>query len=187
MMFLIPTSEQRGRSCAGGISARYISLPDARFAPFVERTDRRKEGIRLRILLFLFCVTLFLASTLAGQENPPTPYAINVVRSALRARSDGHKFILSQTAKSVARLGDCVSIALLKILENRDLTNPDKVRDFLPIVRDAFSHPEIISIEADKNPKVTLFLLSYMLENTPDAQTQHEIQQAMDFVRNKTQ
>lgn len=141
----------------------------------------------MRTLLILSAVSLLLAIALGGQEKPPTPYAINVVQSALRTRSGGQKFILSQTAKSLARLGDCVSIALLKILEDRELTSPDKVRDFLPLIRDAFSHPEIISIEADKSPRVTLFLLNYVLQSTADAQMQHEIQQTIDFIRTKTQ
>jgi hypothetical protein len=38
----------------------------------------------------------------------------------------------------------------------------------------------------DRKPKVTLFLLSYLLRNIADAQVQHEIQQTIDFIEKET-
>jgi hypothetical protein len=60
------------------------------------------------------------------------------------------------------RLGDSVSIALLRILDEQELVDPKTVQTFLPLIRDSFSYPPIIALQVDKKPKVTLFLLKYL-------------------------
>src|SRR5262249_31542523 len=114
----------------------------------------------MRILEVVSCGLLVFAAARGGEVNEADPYAISVVQVALKMRSAGHKFILSQTQKHLARLGDGVSIALLKILDGQDLTIPQMVSEVLPIIRDSFAQPELISIEVDKKPKITLFLLN---------------------------
>ncbi len=57
------------------------------------------------------------------------------------------------------------------------------MKDFLPIIRDSFGRPELISAEVDKKPKVTLLLLDYLrLKMTSDSQTQLDIDQTIEFL-----
>jgi hypothetical protein len=82
--------------------------------------------------------------------------------------------------------GLAISIALLKILDDQDIRNPATVRDFLPIIRSAFSAPQFASVESDKKPRVTLFLLEHLQQEINDVQVRLEIEQTINFVRAKT-
>jgi hypothetical protein len=140
----------------------------------------------VRITLFIFCALLGLVGASLGQSGDSDPYSINVVKFELQMRSGGGKVIHGFSQKSLSRLGDGVSVAIMKILDQHALTNPETVRDFLPIVKDCFSQPQLISIAADKTPRVTLFLLDYVRQNVTDPQVQQEIQQTEEFVKAKT-
>ncbi len=115
------------------------------------------------------------------------PYSLNLVSSELKVNAAGRRIVRSWAQKGLVLLGDGVSVALLKLLDDSDLKNPEKVRDFLPIIRDAFGQPQSIAIEADKRPQVTTFLLNYVRQNISDTQVQSEIQQTMDFIEKKTE
>jgi len=108
-------------------------------------------------LTLLVCAVLMLAGFLAGQSDDC--YSIGVVTDALKTRTGTQKIVHSWTQKYFARLGDRVSVALLKILDERDLENPRTVKEFLPVIRDAFSQLESVAVPEDKEPKVTMFLL----------------------------
>jgi hypothetical protein len=88
--------------------------------------------------------------------------------------------------KQVNRLGDRVSIALIKILNEEDLRNPEEVRKILPLIRAAFVAPQIITVPEDKKPAVTLLLLNYLETTVQDGILKKEILDLKDFVREKT-
>jgi hypothetical protein len=123
---------------------------------------------------------------LDGQSGAPDPYSIGLVKFELQMRSGGRKVIHGFSQKGLGRLGDSVSEAILKILDDQAVTSPETVRDFLPIIRDSFAEPRLISIEADRTPRVTLFLLDYLKQRVNDAQTQQDIQETVEFVKAKT-
>jgi hypothetical protein len=103
---------------------------------------------------------------------------------ALKAQSQG--LIIAKINTNVARKGDQVSIAILKILNEGELTDPHAVERFLPVIRDSFSQPQLISLDIDKKPKVTLFLLNFLQRSVPDPQTRREIAETIRFVNEKT-
>jgi hypothetical protein len=140
----------------------------------------------MRIALLVFCLVLIPTVLLDGQSEAPDPYSIGLVKFELQMRSGGRKVIHGFSQKGLVRLGDGVSDAILKILDDQELTRPDAVRNFLPIIRDSFAEPRLISIEADKTPRVTLFLLDYLKQRVNDAQTQQDIQETVDFIKTKT-
>jgi hypothetical protein len=111
------------------------------------------------------------------------PYSISVVRSWLAMNSGGRRIITSWHQKYLARLGDGVSIALLKILDKEGVTNPQVVRDFLPIIMIAFNHPPFITLEINRDPKVTLFLLNFLRQNVRDTEAQADIERTIEFVK----
>jgi hypothetical protein len=141
----------------------------------------------MRALALICCSLLILVLSSTGQNAEPDPYCISIVKFELQMRSGGRYVIHSWSQKRLYRLGDGVSDALLKILEDSDLKNPQTVRDLLPIIRDAFTQPYLIAVEADKKPKVTTFLLDYLRQNVPDPQAQLDIQQTVEFVKSKTE
>ncbi|HLZ51038.1 MAG TPA: hypothetical protein VKP61_09815 [Candidatus Acidoferrum sp.] len=130
--------------------------------------------------------SLFICVAVVGQEQAPDPYSMKFVENNLRIASASGGGEWASAGKDFQRLGDAVSIALLKVLSQQDLRNPDVVRRFLPIIRQSFSYPSIISIEADKNPKVTLFLLADLQQNISDPGLRHEIRQTISFIKQKT-
>ncbi len=135
----------------------------------------------MRVLALISCVLLaFAASRSEGAEDD----SISVVRTALKLRATGQKIVLSHIQKYIPRLGDRVSIALLKILNEQDLEDPQTVRRFLPIIREAFDSPHFISIQEDREPKVTLFLLKHLEANLPELK--QDILQTMGFIQEKT-
>ncbi|HEY3128882.1 MAG TPA: hypothetical protein VGL91_05450 [Acidobacteriota bacterium] len=109
-------------------------------------------------------------------------YAINLVDNLLRQSGD---FNVSATEKQLNRLGDRVSIALLKILDEKALSDPRKLRRILPLIRGAFVRPEIVPIREDRKPKITLFLLRH-LGKVSDPAIQEQIIQTTQFVKDQT-
>jgi hypothetical protein len=98
-------------------------------------------------------------------------------------RADRGKFINSATQKQLHRLGDGVSIALIKILGEADLVDPKNIKSFLPMIQDAFAYPDLIARDMDKKPTVTMVLLKYLGQTVTDTETQKEIQETMAFVK----
>ena len=93
---------------------------------------------------------------------------------------------LASVNKHLQRLGDGISIALLKIMEEQNFTDPKTVEASLSLIRLSFSYPQIISLEADKKPKVTLFLLKHLDQNVFDSQTKRDIQETIQYVERQT-
>lgn len=139
-----------------------------------------------RTILWVLLASLSLTAAGDGQSMND-PYSLNLVSTELKVNAAGRRVVRSWAQKGLVRLGDGVSVALLKLLDDSDLKNPEKVRDLLPIIRDAFSQPELIAIEADKKPSVTIFLLNYVRRNIPDPEGQSEIQRTMDFIDKRTE
>lgn len=135
----------------------------------------------MRMCIAIFCV-VFIFSNGVAQVRDDT-YSIHLVKNLLQYPAQlGAGF----SEKQVNRLGDRVSIALLKILDEKSLSNPQQIRKFLPLIRTAFLAPEIIAIAEDKKPAVTLFLLRYLEVNVQDGNLKNEIIQLMGSIKEKT-
>jgi hypothetical protein len=137
----------------------------------------------MRVFVTLCSVLLAFAIPLSVELDEVDPYSVEFVRSALRLHSQGIYF--SVVEKNIPRRGDQISIALLKIFTDDELSTPEIVRSFLPLIRQSFSQPEAISMDIDKKPRVALFLLDYLQRNISDAQTQRDIQETIKFVQEK--
>src|SRR6266704_3433721 len=88
--------------------------------------------------------------------------------------------------KQTNRLGDRVSIALLKILDERDFQSPQTVRKALELIRHSFLLPQLISIPSDRQPRVTLFLLAHFAKELTDPVLREEVTNVIKFVKAKT-
>jgi hypothetical protein len=137
----------------------------------------------MRYALYVCC--LFISGVLqAGRQQVADPYSLIWVRNAMARLSVGVRF--GGDTKTIPRLGDACSIALLKILDQRDLTDAKKINVTLVLIHEAFRYPESIQKQEDKQPKVTLFLLNYLLEKMQDHDTQRSIQETINFVNQQT-
>jgi hypothetical protein len=138
------------------------------------------------LTLFVFLISVVSLSSRTSQnfaENSDDAYSIPLVENLLKYPSQlGAGF----SERQVNRLGDRVSIALLKILREDELSNPQKVKSLLPLIRAAFLYPNLISIADDRKPKVTMFLLRNLERDARDARLKAEISQLMNFVTEKT-
>ena len=139
----------------------------------------------MKFLSVCFGLVVLLTSLAAGQDEAD-PYSLGIVRDALAARTGGRMIIRSWSQKHLTRLGDCVSVAILKLLDERQLSNAETIREIMPLIRNAFSEPSFIALGEDRNPKVTLFLLAALQQSIADAQTQEEVRRTREYVLNKT-
>lgn len=138
-----------------------------------------------RLALHVLAASLVLVVPV-GAQSVDDPYSLNLVSSELKLNRGGRRVIRSWSQKRLPLMGDAISVALLKVMDDSDMKNADRIRDILPVIRDSFSRPELIEVEVDKKPKVTIFLLTYLRHNISDSQIQSEIQQTIEFVQTQT-
>jgi hypothetical protein len=141
--------------------------------------------MRFGITIFLLMLPLMSLTGSQDQERDD-PYSLSIVRFELKMRSGQSRITHSFSQKHLARLGDGVSVALIKILDEQEMINPTTVSAFLPMIRDAFSQPALISPEVNRKPQVTLMLLSYIRERIKDLNLGAEVESTANFVREHT-
>lgn len=125
----------------------------------------RYLSMRISLIVWLVAVS-FVPLLNAQTEGADDPYSLGMVSFELKMNSGGRRVVHSWSQKRLARLGDGVSIALLKILGPDELK--ERVTDYMPIIRASFAEPESISLETNKDPKVTLFLLGCLRQSIGD-------------------
>ena len=140
----------------------------------------------MRITVTILMLLFPLLGLIDAQSDATEPDWVNIVRFELKMNSGGRRVVHSWSQKRLVQLGDRVSVALLKILNEQELKNPATVKDFLPIIRRSFASPQFATIETDKKPTVTLPFLEHLREIVEDAQVREEIQQTAVFVKEKT-
>ena len=108
-------------------------------------------------------------------------YFLDSVRSGLETATLGGA--LSHTDPGIQNLGDAASVAVLKVVDPKDLTTSKMVRAYLQVVRTAFSQPQLmIACAEDKTPDVTIFLLDYLREKVKDKELQRQIDSTKEYV-----
>lgn len=134
----------------------------------------------------ILCLMVSEVWFLGTQQVPQTKdqYSLQNVRSAMKNLEAG--VVFGGDMKTIPRLGDACSIAILKSVDEHQLLEPKTVEVVLAMLNNAFAHPENISIEEDKNPKVTIFLLSYLLDKVSAPELQIKIRWTIRFVRQQT-
>ena len=137
----------------------------------------------MRTLLFLSCLICLLCyrgitNPTASSDEDTCDY-VRVVRVIMEERKLGFSSGISE--KLNARLGDNVSVALLKMYDEHELTNPQNIRLFLPIIRASF--PTQVEFEScRRDPKVTVFFLRWLQGDVRDTRSKHEIAQTLAAV-----
>ncbi len=89
---------------------------------------------------------------------------------------------VSFTEKEINRLGDRAAIGIMRMVADQPLTQPGQVKIVLSILQDAFRVPGIITVDADRQPKATLFLLASLQNLSISRDLTAEIGQTKAFV-----
>ena len=147
------------------------------------RADHRKTVISsLRLLLTVFCLLAAVSDgvtqikPIKRKSEDPT---VRTVEGLLQLPSG---FSSGFSEKQSNRLGDQVSIALLKIFNEKELEDAQNIRRFLPIIRSAFLYPKLIPTQYRK-PRVTLPLLARLERRVADAELKSEISTVAEFLK----
>jgi len=141
-------------------------------------------------IYFTLLLLATLGATAYGQKQPISvqeatedDYSIPTVTNLMKQKTGlGSGF----AEKQVNRLGDRVSIALLKILDEADFKDSQKVKSILPLVRASFLNPSLIKYQEDRNPKVTLLMLQKIENDIGDAKLKSDITELIEFIKEKT-
>jgi len=129
-----------------------------------------------KILAAVFCcvfAVLVLVPAFGSIHNDP--YSVEEVKALLKQPSG---FSSGFSEKQIARLGDRVSIALLKIYPEKELKMPENIKRYLPLVVGAFGSRDLITMRDDQNPQVTLMLLKCLESDVTDGALRQSIRNA---------
>lgn len=99
-------------------------------------------------LAMLMLLSIPVMSTVTQEES----YSVSEVKELLKQPPG---FSSSFSEKQVSRLGDRLSIALMKIYSEAELKDPQNIKRYLPLMIDAFRFPRLIAA-SDREPRVTL-------------------------------
>lgn len=138
---------------------------------------RRAKGILSGILL----VMLLMMPSVSGQSNDP--YSLKFVSQLMEHYG---RFSSGWDEKGLTRLGDKGAIALIKLSSLDSWNDPALVHMAMGIIRDSFSHPELIENPSDRHPRVTNLLLSWLRSLHKDHETRNDIDRTQQFVDERT-
>jgi hypothetical protein len=168
-----------------GLASLKPKDPQTRLLPYKVPMISREETF-MRIMLSLSSIFVILCSVarMTGQSPALRPdgkgyrgaaagvpvrfddnYAVPFVTAALNFM---HRTNVNSVEMKefwpLAQLGDAASIATLKIYDKDDLIKPENASAYLIVARNAFSDKNHVLNNSDLDPKVTLFILSYLEE-----------------------
>lgn len=126
---------------------------------------------------------IVLASTTIVCHAQQDDYSVQQVRELLKLPVGNSS---SVSEKILNRQGDRVSIALMKIYPGDELTNPENVRRYLPMITTAFQALSVVPPD-DREPRVTLLLLNSIKGRIQDPQLQASILQTIHAVQKATE
>ena len=138
----------------------------------------------MQLLVILSFIMAAFAPLASGQSDEPDAYCLNLVREVLK-RGDEPKVIHSWSQKRLYRLGDCVTIAILKVANERQLESAGFIQQLLPTIRSSFAEPQLIERESDNVPRITLLFLESIQRSINDHEANENIRETIEFVKSK--
>lgn len=155
--------------------------------PIYRKAGHRKMVPNSACLVLIASSILAMVSNAVPQAKPVKQKAedptVHTVKALLQEPSAGLSSGVLE--KQSERLGDRVSMALIKIFKGKELEDPDNIRKFLPVIRLCFLYPKLIPNKYRK-PKVTLTLLMRLERRVADAELKSEISSVARFVKEQT-
>ncbi len=137
----------------------------------------------MRPLLSILCFAIPLMALPSHAQEDQDPYSIAIVRFEIRMRSGEPSARHGFSQRQLGRLGDGIAVALIKILDEQQMLDPGTLGAILPMIREAFSQPELITIKANKQPQITLLLLEHIRQKVGDRRIYDQINETTTFVK----
>ena len=133
----------------------------------------------MKPIIAILVVFLTIGHPGFSQEGSQDPYSEKLV-AALANRNAP---VVSMQEKAINRLGDRAAIGFVRHLGG-SLTpsTAQEIEGILFVIRMAFAAPAIINSEADREPKATSMLLTYLSSLQISNGVKQEIQQTRQFV-----
>jgi hypothetical protein len=150
---------------------------DPTHVPVVKSRDKGDPMNRLLVLLLAFGLGGQLAFS---QANPEDPYAEKLVSVFLERH--GYPILITQV-QAVNRLGDGAAVGLIRRIGAKPPATSDEVQRMLGVIKMAFAAPQTISSDANREPKATLILLSYLGYLPASTYVKGEIEQTRNYVQ----
>jgi hypothetical protein len=123
--------------------------------------------LKVHCLLMLVFLCIIAAPAQDWQAcKPEGDYSFNDVKAAVH-RVTSFRMYSGWDEKIFYRSGDLVAVAVLKTLDDSEMTSPESVKFVLLIVRTAFECPQsCVKVTDDRRPRMTLLLLEHLNEIT---------------------
>jgi hypothetical protein len=88
--------------------------------------------------------------------------------------------------KQVDRAGDKVAIGIARVLTPQEMLEPQWLDRILPLIRHSFRNPQLIVSKEDREPRVTMVLLSYLRAETSDESVRKRVVETQAFILEQT-
>jgi hypothetical protein len=132
------------------------------------------------LLIFVFLASLAAVAQDWQACKPEGDYSFNDVKAAVH-RVTSSRMYSGWDEKTFNRSGDLVAVAVLKTLEDSEMSSPGSVKFVLLIVRMAFECPQCVKVADDRRPRMTMLLLEHLNEIT-GGKMQTDIEEVKHFI-----
>lgn len=130
---------------------------------------------------FIILVVLFAGGVPGlAQKLPQGPYAEKLV--AALVDSNGTVVLLTMQEKAINGLGDAAAIGLVRHLAGNTPRTAQEIHRILFVLKMAFAVLDIIDWDADREPKATMLLLSYLRLRPQSAKAKGEIESTRSYI-----
>ena len=137
----------------------------------------------MRVCLCACAVFLTLASRAQDWQGckPKGDYSFNDVKAAVhRVTSSG--MYSGWDEKIFNRSGDLVAVAVLKTLDDSEMSSPENAKWVLLVIREAFACPQYcVKVTDDRRPRIALLLLE-RLNEISRGEMQADIEEVRQFL-----
>jgi hypothetical protein len=146
-----------------------------------QRVRYKQIAIRMKRMKHLVLAMLLASGQLAFcQGETQDSYAEKLVASIVTAPP--HTPILTMQQKAVGRLGDRAAVGLIRHIGAQVPATPQELERILNVIKMAYAVPEAISSDADREPKATSLLLSYLRSLPMSENSKAEVENTRAYV-----
>jgi len=126
-------------------------------------------------------LTLCINRPLASQEQGDDPYHASMIRAWVEKGPEEVSGV-SYIYKTIYRMGDRIALGIAHGFTRKELEDPNRLEHILSLVRMSFDEPELITRLQDKNPAVTLLLLSFLEHAQQDPKRREQVRAAESYI-----
>jgi len=134
------------------------------------------------VAIFIFAGVAFPRADRGGEDC----YNSKGVRSWVELPLGGPEGI-TFLERTIYRSGDRIALGIVHGFTQSELLDPVRVRRILSVVRLSFSQPKYITRAEDKDPAVTMLLLSFLESREVDPSLKQTIRDTEDYVSKQTE